>query len=134
MWMIGARDGALLFVAAAALIGAMQVAAAAGHFTAAAAHQGGAPPRAGGVSAHIGGLPRAAAAHSSAASIRRSTGPSPATSILRHKPSGRLAGHAYTTSHANRHVTRSSAGSLRRHGSTTAQALHSRKPAALGKT
>ena len=121
MWKIGARDAALPFVAAVALIGATHVAPAAARFGAAAAHNGAAAPRAVGYSPHMGGprgsLPRAGAgAHSSAAG--RVTSPS----------------LSRPTFHANRLAGRSSAGSLRGHGPTTARTVHSRKSAALAKT
>jgi hypothetical protein len=120
MWKIGARDAALPFVAAAALIGATHVAPAVARFGAAAAHHGAAAPRAVGYSAHMGGprggLPRAdAGAHSSAAG--RVTSPS----------------LSRPTFHANRLAGRSSAGSLRGHGPTTARTVHSRKSAAPAK-
>src|SRR6266567_4040903 len=121
MWKIGARDAALPFVAAVALIGATHVAPAAARFGAAAAHNGAAAPRAVGYSPHMGGprgsLPRAGAGvHSSAAG--RVTSPS----------------LSRPTFHANRLAGRSSAGSLRGHGPTTARTVHSRKSAALAKT
>src|SRR5260370_39619141 len=66
---IGAREAALLFVAAAAWIGATHVAPAAAHFGA-GAHHGGASPRAGGNSPRLvgprGRFASAVGAHSSA--------------------------------------------------------------------
>src|SRR5260370_23581050 len=102
MWKIGARDAALPFVAAVALIGATHFAPAAARFGAAAAHHGAAPPRAVGYSPPLGGprgsLPRAGAgAHSSAA------GRVPSPSLSR------------PTFHANRLPPPSSACSLPGH-------------------
>src|SRR5712691_13376598 len=110
MWKIGARDAALPFVAAVALIGATHVAPAAARFGAAAAPHGAAAPRAVGYSPHMGGprgsLPRAGAgAHSSAAG--RVTSPS----------------LSRPTFHANRLAGGSSAGSDRK--STRLNSSHS---------
>jgi len=115
---IGAREAALLFVAAAALIGATHVAPAAAHFGA-GAHHGGSVPRAAGNSPRMGGphgrLPSAVGAHSSAA--------------------GRKAGPSLSrpTFHANRLGGHSSARSFRGRGPTAAGAVHGHKPATLAK-
>src|SRR6266700_8253947 len=92
---IGARDGALAFLIAAALLGAIEFALSTAHAGTAAAHHGGAAPRVAAHSQSRTGAPRMAAtgAHSSTASIRRSAGPKPGAAAAR-RSSDSLAGRA----------------------------------------
>src|SRR6266496_1950143 len=118
---IGARDGALAFLIAAALLGASEFALSTAHAGTAAAHHGGAAPRVAAHSQSRTGAPRMAAtgAHSSAASIRRSAGPKPGAAAAR-RSSDSSAG-------------RSSAGPSRGHGPKTAGTVHARKSGAPAK-
>jgi len=118
---IGARDGALAFLIAAALLGASEFAPSTAHAGTAAAHHGGAAPRVAAHSQSRTGAPRMAAtgAHSSAASIRRSAGPKPGAAAAR-RSSDSSAG-------------RSSAGPSRGHGPKTAGTVHARKSGAPAK-
>src|SRR6266700_7532655 len=118
---IGARDGALAFLIAAALLGAIEFALSTAHAGTAAAHHGGAAPRVAAHSQSRTGAPRMAAtgAHSSAASIRRSAGPKPGAAAAR-RSSDSSAG-------------RSSAGPSRGHGPKTAGTVHARKSGAPAK-
>lgn len=115
---IGAREAALLLVAAAAWIGATHVAPAAAHFGA-GAHHGGSAARAAGNSSRMGAphgrLPPGTAARSSAA------GRTASLSLSR------------PTSHAERLGEHSSARSFRGRASTAAGAVHGHERATLAK-